>query len=78
MYTLQACAHRYKVSDNNYGLGTCYQMTQEMAYDQDMGKGNMISPCKGLSLRKEHEEYAFCQGGTSAYVTEVWLVIINF
>ena len=59
------------IYDNNFGIGTCYQMTQDLKYDQDLGQGNIISPCKGYSTRNEHMEYAFCQGGTSAYISDV-------
>ncbi|XP_052246976.1 integrin alpha-6-like isoform X2 [Dreissena polymorpha] len=72
-----ACAHRYKEiketsdsTNNIYGLGMCYQMTQDLALNIDLGIGNIFTPCSGYSKVKEHEEYAFCQSGISAYITE--------
>ncbi|XP_052797585.1 integrin alpha-6-like [Mya arenaria] len=69
-----ACAHRYKEIKTNpyniYGLGSCYQLSQDLQYDAAMGIGNLLTPCKGLAKSKEHEEYGFCQTGISAYVTE--------
>ncbi|KAL4222473.1 Integrin alpha [Mactra antiquata] len=77
------CAHRYKElkqsgsSVNIYGIGSCYQMTQELAYDTSLGKGNHIRPCQGLSKTQEHEEYAFCQSGISSYITEDERLVIG-
>lgn len=79
-YLFQTCAHRYKElkqtrgSVNIYGIGSCYQLTQELAYNAALGQGNQIRPCQGLSKAQEHEEYAFCQSGISAFITEVSIV----
>lgn len=73
-----ACAHRYKTGgSNNYGIGNCYLIPQDLRFDRDLGLGNLISPCKGYSTRNEHMEYAFCQGGTSAYISDERRLIIG-
>ncbi|XP_073832470.1 multiple edematous wings isoform X3 [Musca autumnalis] len=55
------CAHRYitKVRDNRYGQGLCYVLTNEMSYDE------VYEPCKGRTVQRAHEDYGFCQVGTS-------------
>ncbi|XP_036318657.1 integrin alpha-PS1 isoform X3 [Rhagoletis pomonella] len=55
------CAHRYitTVLDNRYGQGLCYVLTNELSYDE------VYEPCKGRTVQREHEEYGFCQVGTS-------------
>ncbi|KAL3831613.1 hypothetical protein ACJMK2_023348 [Sinanodonta woodiana] len=70
-----ACAHRYKKTDNNYGIGSCYQLTQDMLYNEEMAEGQNWSPCDGLSMANEQNEYAFCQAGTSAYITKDYYML---
>ncbi|XP_058978100.1 integrin alpha-PS1 isoform X2 [Musca domestica] len=55
------CAHRYitKVRDNRYGQGLCYVLTNELSYDE------VYEPCKGRTVQRAHEDYGFCQVGTS-------------
>ncbi|KAK3590412.1 hypothetical protein CHS0354_022534 [Potamilus streckersoni] len=69
------CAHRYKKTDNNYGIGSCYQLTQDMHYNEVMGEGQNWSPCDGLPVVNEQNEYAFCQAGTSAYITKDYYML---
>ncbi|XP_013118414.2 integrin alpha-PS1 isoform X1 [Stomoxys calcitrans] len=56
------CAHRYitKVRENRYGQGLCYVLTNELSYDE------VYEPCKGRTVQRAHEDYGFCQVGTSA------------
>ncbi|XP_075155333.1 multiple edematous wings isoform X2 [Haematobia irritans] len=55
------CAHRYitKVRENRYGQGLCYVLTNELSYDE------VYEPCKGRTVQRAHEDYGFCQVGTS-------------
>ncbi|EDV91936.1 integrin alpha-PS1 isoform X2 [Drosophila grimshawi] len=55
------CAHRYvtKMAENLYGQGMCYVLTNELQYDE------VYEPCKGRTVQRQHEDYGFCQSGTS-------------
>nr|XP_036220960.1 integrin alpha-PS1 isoform X2 [Bactrocera oleae] len=55
------CAHRYvtKMMENRFGQGLCYVLTNELTYDE------VYEPCKGRTVQREHEDYGFCQVGTS-------------
>ncbi|XP_037937468.1 integrin alpha-PS1 isoform X2 [Teleopsis dalmanni] len=55
------CAHRYitKIRENRYGQGLCYVLTNELKYDE------VYEPCKGRTVQRAHEDYGFCQVGTS-------------
>jgi len=66
MVKFQVCAHRYIRSgpDFQWGHGLCYTLTQDLDYDDTW------EPCKGRSVRREHEEYGYCQAGTSGLLLE--------
>uniref|UniRef100_A0A1B0F9S5 Uncharacterized protein n=1 Tax=Glossina morsitans morsitans TaxID=37546 RepID=A0A1B0F9S5_GLOMM len=55
------CAHRYitKVRENRYGQGLCYVLTNELGLEE------VYEPCKGRTVQRAHEDYGFCQVGTS-------------
>ncbi|KAH8396013.1 hypothetical protein KR222_001885, partial [Zaprionus bogoriensis] len=55
------CAHRYMtiVRENRYGQGLCYVLTNDLQFDE------VYEPCKGRSVQRQHEDYGFCQVGTS-------------
>ncbi|XP_030379040.1 integrin alpha-PS1 isoform X2 [Scaptodrosophila lebanonensis] len=55
------CAHRYVtiVRENRYGQGLCYVLTNNLKFDE------VYEPCKGRSVVRQHEDYGFCQVGTS-------------
>ncbi|XP_034489555.1 integrin alpha-PS1 isoform X2 [Drosophila innubila] len=55
------CAHRYVtiVRENRYGQGLCYVLTNDLKFDE------VYEPCKGRSVQRQHEDYGFCQVGTS-------------
>ncbi|XP_030567984.1 integrin alpha-PS1 [Drosophila novamexicana] len=55
------CAHRYVtiVRENRYGQGLCYVLTNDLQFDE------VYEPCKGRSVQRQHEDYGFCQVGTS-------------
>ncbi|KAJ2949142.1 hypothetical protein O0L34_g6082 [Tuta absoluta] len=60
------CAHRYirKMGESQYGQGLCYTL------DNNLELQDMWEPCKGRSVVREHEEFGFCQVGTSSYLLE--------
>lgn len=55
------CAHRYiiKTGDSQHGQGLCYVLSNDLKYDET------YEPCKGRSTARAHEEYGYCQVGTS-------------
>ncbi|KAH8305354.1 hypothetical protein KR044_007773, partial [Drosophila immigrans] len=55
------CAHRYVtiVRENRYGQGLCYVLTNNLDFDE------VYEPCKGRPVERQHEDYGFCQVGTS-------------
>lgn len=55
------CAHRYvtKLGQSQWGLGMCYVLGNDLVYD------TRVEPCKGRPTNRAHEEYGYCQAGTS-------------
>lgn len=60
------CAHRYMVvrskdteTENRFGQGLCYTLTSELEYDFPH------EPCKGRPIQLEHQQFGYCQAGTS-------------
>ncbi|XP_023169048.1 integrin alpha-PS1 [Drosophila hydei] len=55
------CAHRYVTiqRENRYGQGLCYVLTNDLQFDE------VYEPCKGRPTQRQHEDYGFCQVGTS-------------
>ena len=82
-YTRQilVCAHRYisksgNVTDtdaNNqqFGQGLCYILENDFSYNE------AFEPCKGRKVDKLHEEYAFCQAGTSGTLLDDGTVVLG-
>ncbi|XP_059052225.1 integrin alpha-PS1 isoform X2 [Achroia grisella] len=60
------CAHRYirKVLEAQYGQGLCYTLTNELKLI------DAWEPCRGRPVVREHEEYGYCQAGTSSSLLE--------
>ncbi|XP_049873202.1 integrin alpha-PS1 isoform X2 [Pectinophora gossypiella] len=60
------CAHRYirKSGESQYGQGLCYTLSN------DLELVDVWEPCRGRSVQREHEEYSFCQVGTSSSLLE--------
>ncbi|XP_011558846.3 integrin alpha-PS1 [Plutella xylostella] len=56
------CAHRYirKSGESQYGQGLCYTLSNELELAE------VWEPCRGRPVQREHEEYGFCQAGTSS------------
>lgn len=67
------CAHRYisKDGESRYGQGLCYVLDNELNFD------DAYDPCKGRSVQREHEEYAYCQAGTSGTILEDGTMILG-
>uniref|UniRef100_A0A182N0T7 Uncharacterized protein n=1 Tax=Anopheles dirus TaxID=7168 RepID=A0A182N0T7_9DIPT len=67
------CAHRY-IKINNpqphassgsglyLGQGVCYVLNDDFTF------GFAVEVCRGRSIEREHQQYAFCQSGTSGAV----------
>ncbi|XP_046678845.1 integrin alpha-PS1 isoform X2 [Homalodisca vitripennis] len=55
------CAHRYirKGEEYQWGQGLCYSLTQRLDYEDSW------EPCKGKPTNLAHEQYGYCQAGTS-------------
>lgn len=60
------CAHRYiiQTGDSQHGQGLCYVLNNDLKYDE------AYEPCKGRSTQRSHEEYGFCQAGTSGILLD--------
>uniref|UniRef100_A0A6P7H0S8 Integrin alpha-PS1-like n=1 Tax=Diabrotica virgifera virgifera TaxID=50390 RepID=A0A6P7H0S8_DIAVI len=58
------CAHRYIKSENlqkfHYGQGLCYLL------DRNLGITETLLLCKGRRMENLHQQFGFCQVGTSA------------
>lgn len=60
------CAHRYisRVGESQHGRGLCYVLSNDLKYD------DVSEPCKGRSTIRAHEDYGFCQVGTSGTILD--------
>jgi len=60
------CAHRYvqKGPDFQWGQGICYSLTQYLDFQRAW------EPCFNRPVFKAHEQYGYCQAGTSADISE--------
>lgn len=60
------CAHRYisQVGESQHGQGLCYVLSNDLKYDET------YEPCKGRSTTRAHEDYGFCQVGTSGTILD--------
>ncbi|XP_015438656.1 PREDICTED: integrin alpha-PS1 [Dufourea novaeangliae] len=70
---VMVCAHRHivKTADSQWGQGQCYILTQDLKY-QDLKK-----PCSGKPTNKAHEQFGYCQAGTSGILTAEDRVVIG-
>ncbi|XP_023726795.1 integrin alpha-PS1 isoform X2 [Cryptotermes secundus] len=68
---VMVCAHRYmrKGSDYQWGQGLCYTLSQFLDYDETW------EPCKGRPTNRAHEQYGYCQAGTSGLLLDDTAVI---
>ncbi|XP_014242194.1 integrin alpha-PS1 isoform X1 [Cimex lectularius] len=58
---VMVCAHRYitKYDGLRHGKGHCYTLYSDLTIEV------LVNPCKGRPTEREHEQYAYCQVGTS-------------
>lgn len=56
------CAHRYtrRGLDYRWGQGQCFTLTNRLQFDETW------EPCRGRDTSRAHEEWGYCQAGTSA------------
>lgn len=67
------CAHRYiaKTGESQHGQGLCYVLTNDLKFDDS------YEPCKGRNTEREHEEYGYCQVGTSGALLDDGTMILG-
>lgn len=74
------CAHRYmkvhergKATDNglHLGQGLCYVLNNDFSF------GFAVEVCLGRTIEREHEQYAFCQAGTSGMILDDGTAVIG-
>ncbi|XP_077299623.1 multiple edematous wings isoform X2 [Arctopsyche grandis] len=67
------CAHRYiiKIRESQFGQGLCYTLNDDLEYN------DIWEPCRGRSTQREHEEFGYCQVGTSSTLLEDGTLIIG-
>lgn len=65
------CAHRYmkRGVESVHGRGLCYTLTNKLEHSDS------IDPCKGRPTNRAHEQFGFCQAGTSGLITNDTLVV---
>ncbi|XP_046412841.1 integrin alpha-PS1 isoform X1 [Neodiprion fabricii] len=70
---VMVCAHRYivKTPDSRWGQGLCYILTKELEFE------DVKKPCSGRRTNKAHEEFGYCQAGTSGLLTSEDRVLIG-
>ncbi|GFY75594.1 integrin alpha-PS1 [Trichonephila inaurata madagascariensis] len=67
------CAHRYILAGDDYqwGQGICYSLKQDLSY------GREWEPCQNRPVNKAHEQYGYCQAGTSGLITDDNTIVIG-
>ncbi|XP_050530461.1 integrin alpha-PS1 isoform X2 [Daktulosphaira vitifoliae] len=70
---VMVCAHRYITRGPGYqwGQGLCYTLTQNLDFD------NCWEPCKGRPTTNGHEQFGYCQAGTSGILLEDDTIVIG-
>ncbi|GIY22456.1 integrin alpha-PS1 [Caerostris darwini] len=70
---VMSCAHRYILAGEDYqwGQGICYSLTQDLHF------GRAWEPCQNRPVNKAHEQYGYCQAGTSGLITEDNTIVIG-
>ncbi|XP_035223248.1 integrin alpha-PS1-like isoform X2 [Stegodyphus dumicola] len=68
-----ACAHRYikRGPDYQWGLGICYSLSQTLDIHREW------EPCLNRPVAKAHEQFGYCQAGTSADISEDHKLVIG-
>ncbi|XP_055683424.1 integrin alpha-PS1 isoform X1 [Lutzomyia longipalpis] len=67
------CAHRYIaiMGESRFGQGLCYVLSNDLKYDE------IYEPCKGRSTARAHEDFGYCQAGTSGALLDDDTVILG-
>lgn len=67
------CAHRYAKTGLDYvwGFGLCYTLNQRLDY------ADSWELCKGRPTERGHEQYGFCQAGTSGIILDDDTMVIG-
>ncbi|XP_014210649.1 integrin alpha-PS1 [Copidosoma floridanum] len=62
---VMVCAHRniVKNKDSQWGQGMCYILTQDLKFSEQK------KPCSGKPTIRAHEQFGYCQAGTSGVLT---------
>ncbi|UYV76284.1 ITGA7 [Cordylochernes scorpioides] len=70
---VQTCAHRYvhKGPDFQWGQGICYSLSQYL----DLRRA--WEPCHNRPVTKAHEQFGYCQAGTSGDISEDANIVIG-
>lgn len=68
-----ACAHRYVLKGFNYrwGQGICYSLTKNLTLHKTW------QPCLNRPVNKAHEEYGYCQAGTSSDISDTSDIVLG-
>ncbi|KAF0294633.1 Integrin alpha-PS1 [Amphibalanus amphitrite] len=65
---VMVCAHRYinrgLANEWHWGHGLCYTLQQNLDFEHEW------IPCRNLDVTRQHEQYGYCQAGTSGLLTE--------
>ncbi|XP_063705337.1 integrin alpha-PS1 [Culicoides brevitarsis] len=67
------CAHRHikKSGESRWGQGMCYLLKNNLGFEQN------FEPCTGRPTERAHEDYGFCQAGTSGAMLEDGTMIVG-
>ena len=67
------CAHRYvyRGADHVWGQGICYSLTQYLDYQRAW------EPCYNRPVGKAHEQFGYCQAGTSVDISPESDIVIG-
>ncbi|KAG0428530.1 hypothetical protein HPB47_024486 [Ixodes persulcatus] len=69
----EACAHRHVSMGPSYrwGRGICYSLTQYLDLERAW------EPCENRPVDKAHEQFGFCQAGTSGVISEDSTIVLG-
>ncbi|XP_020290925.1 integrin alpha-PS1 isoform X2 [Pseudomyrmex gracilis] len=70
---VMVCAHRHivKTADSQWGQGQCYILSQNLESIE------LRKPCSGKPTNKAHEQFGYCQAGTSGLFTSEDRIVIG-
>lgn len=72
-FQVLVCAHRYisRTGESQHGQGLCYVLSNDLKYDET------YEPCKGRTTTRAHEDYGFCQVGTSGTILDDNTIVLG-